>query len=76
MQYYIYDTIEQATSAINTINKGEGIDFDAVDVTNQYTDIKPTIDGKFAIIADSVTSKYITDRTAIETQIIIQSTFK
>jgi len=74
--YFIYDTIEQATAINNAITTGEGIDNDAVDVTKQYTDIKETIDGKFAIIADEVTSKYVADRSAIDAVINIQLTFK
>ena len=64
--YYIYDTIEEVTAIDKAVCIGEGISIERSN-TSSYALPIPTNDGKYAYIADEVTSKYITDRVAQET---------
>jgi len=62
---FVFDTEEQATAALATINAGEGLPVDEEHSTQTYTVIKPHND-KWYIIADEVTTKYLTGAQSIE----------
>jgi hypothetical protein len=64
MLIHKFNTEINARAASQAINKGEGIPSSVNDVTTTYTDVKYSLSGSFYyIVADSVTTKYITDPT-------------
>jgi archaellum component FlaG (FlaF/FlaG flagellin family) len=62
---HIFDTIEQAETAISTINKGEGIPISPTATTRTYC-IYEENEGTIFIRADEVTEKYLGEPVDLE----------
>lgn len=71
MQYilkaHLFNTLEEANAAIDTINKGEKIPINDEAVTRTYTEHQEN-EGRIFILADEITQKYLGD--AIDLEII------
>jgi len=62
---HIFETIEQAETAISTINQGEGIPINETATTRTYCNYEEN-EGTIFIRADEVTTKYLSEPTEIE----------
>lgn len=66
IQVHIYDTEAEAQAAVAAINAGEGYPLHnghTSSYTLYHTGIVP---GRYVIVADDITRKYITEETEIE----------
>ena len=62
---HLFDSLEQANNAIDTINEGEGIPVNDSATTRTYTEAQEN-NGNIYIFADDVTQKYLGEPTQIE----------
>ena len=62
---HIFDSLEQANNAIDTINKGEGIPINDDATTRTYTQAQEN-NGTIYILADEVTIQYLGEPETIE----------
>ena len=62
---HLFDSLEQANNAIDTINKGEGIPINDSATTRTYTEPQENNDNIY-ILADELTQKYLGEPTKIE----------
>lgn len=62
---HLFNTIEEANSAIELINQGEGIPISATATTRTYTEAQEN-NGNIFIVADEVTEKYLGKGTDLE----------
>ncbi len=68
MKHFLFETKAEALKADKLICKGEGIGQASDSVTKSYSEIIELESGLFAIIADEITAKYITDKEAIDSE--------
>lgn len=62
---HLFNTIEEANSAIETINQGEGIPISETANTRTYTQAQEN-NGNIFIVADEVTIQYLDTPTDLE----------
>ena len=62
---HIFDSLEQANNAIDTINQGERIPINDEATTRTYTQAQEN-NGNIYILADEVTTKYLGEPSEIE----------
>ena len=62
---HIFDSLEQANNAIDTINQGEGIPVNDEATTRTYTQAQENNENIY-ILADEVTIKYLGEPSEIE----------
>ena len=62
---HLFDSLQQANNAIDTINKGEGIPINDSATTRTYTELQEN-NGNIYILADELTQKYLGEPTEIE----------
>lgn len=62
---HLFESVEQANNAIDTINDGEGIPINETATTLTYTEAQEN-NGNIYILADEVTKKYLGEPTEIE----------
>ena len=62
---HLFESLEKANNAIDTINKGEGIPINETATTRTYTEAQEN-NGNIYILADEVTQKYLGKPTEIE----------
>ena len=62
---HLFDSLEQANNAIDTINEGEGIPVNDSATTRTYTEAQEN-NGNIFIFADEVTQKYLGKPTEFE----------
>lgn len=62
---HLFESLEAANVAIQTINQGEGIPISETATTRTYTEAQEN-NGNIYILADDVTIKYLGEPTEIE----------
>jgi hypothetical protein len=65
IKVHLFTSVEEANQAIELINQGEGIPYNAEAITRTYCDYN-TFNDIFYIFADEVTESYLGEPTQLE----------